>query len=447
MKERLERERLYLFSPYAVSVTRVEVEGLILAPMLEDAVRNAVRKNELLNVRVALSKNGEAYYETQIFDSNPNEIVKIYQNVYWKDLVKEQEKIAFDLDHGELVRFFFLKNEEKQEFVVIAHRLLGDGASIAFLIEDILYSLSDMKVAAKPYRKPVRANQTPKLSFMRKLQENKIRSQWQKEGAVFSQEEYYKLYADFWQKNTSYIQYETFYGDVLLRIAAFAKREGVSIGAAVLTAFAKASRELRHVQTQESTDERISKANEQADVKELQKQLSPENIFLEISSNREYKGIGDYAVHKRLSFLYEEEQSFAANAKRLDDMLKQAESTEEFEVISRFPKSFTDSIHFQEAGLYMSPDTEWLMKELGFGTSTPGMGVTNLAKVPIPVKYRSHTLKNYVYVPPMHTGARRTLGITIFGNVMNISLHVKQDAYLTNAKIFFQKGIEILRKL
>ena len=415
--------------------------------MLEDAVRNAVRKNELLNARVVLLENGEAYYETQVFDSNPNEVIKIYQDVYWKDLVKEQEKIAFDLDHGELVRFFFLENEEKQELVVIAHRLLGDGASIAFLIEDILDSLSDMKVAAKPYRKPIRTSKEPKLSFMRKLQEKRIRSQWQKEGAVFSQEEYYKLYADFWQKNTSYIQYETFYADALLRIAAFAKREGVSIGAVVLTAFAKASRELRHVQTQESTDERISKANEQADMKELQKQLSPENIFLEISSNREYKGIGDYAVHKLTASLYEEEQSFAANAKRLDDMLKQSDSTEEFQVISRFPKSLVDSIHFQAAGLYMSPDTEWLMKELGFRTDTAGMAVTNLAKVPIPAKYRSHTLKNYVYVPPMHMGARRTLGITIFGNVMNISLHVKQDEYLTNAKLFFQKGIENLRKL
>lgn len=447
MKERLERERLYLFSPYTVTVTRVEIEGLVLAEMLKDAVANAVRKNELLNARVTFSANGEAYYETQIFDSNPNEVIKICKDVYWKDLVKEQEKIAFDLDHGELVRFFYLQNEEKQELVIIAHRLLGDGVAIAFLIEDILYSLSDMQVTAKPYKKSFVIKEQEKLPFMRKLQENRIRNQWQKDGAIFSQEEYYKLHADFWQKNSTYIQYETFYSDALLHIAAFAKREGVTIGSVIMTAFAKASRELRHVQVEESMDDKIREMNERADMKALQKQMKNENIFLEISSSREYKGIGDYAIHKRVSYLYAEELSFAENAKKLDDALKQSDSMEDARIIARFPQSMTDSIHFQLAGLYMSPDTEWLMNELGYIADGAGLAVTNLAKVPITAKYRSHALKNYVYVPPLHPGARRVLGITIFGNVMNVCLHVCQDAYLTNAKLFFQKGIDTLREL
>lgn len=447
MKERLERERLYLFSPYALSITRVEIEGVVFIEKLQEAVIQAVRKNELLNVRVALSEKGEAYYETQIFDSNPNEVIKICKDVYWKDVVKEQEKIAFDLDHGELVRFFYLQNEEKQELVIIAHRLLGDGAAIAFLIEDILYSLSDMKVTAKPYKKSFVIKEQEKLPFMRKLQENRIRNQWQKDGAIFSQEEYYKLHADYWQKNSTYIQYETFYSDALLHIAAFAKREGVAIGSVIMTAFAKASRELRHVLAKESTDERIRKANERADIKELQKQLKNENIFLEISSSRDYKGIGDYAIHKRVSYLYQEELSFAENAKKLDDDLKQSESMEDARIIARFPQSMTDSIHFQLAGLYMSPDTEWLMNELGYMADGAGLAVTNLSKVPISAKYRSHLLKNYVYVPPLHPGARRVLGITIFGNAMNICLHVSQDTYLTNARLFFQNGIDTLREL
>ena len=181
---------------------------------------------------------------------------------------------------------------------------------------------------------------------MRKIQENRIRSHWQKEGTTFDQEEYYKLYADFWQKNSSYIQYETFYAAALLRIAAYAKQEKVSIGAVILTAFAKASRELRHVQAAESMDERVIKASEQADLKELQKHLHPESIYVEISSNREYKGIGDYAVKKKASYLYEEDLPFAENAKKLDALLKQSPNVEESNMIARFPKSLTDSIYF-----------------------------------------------------------------------------------------------------
>lgn len=419
MKEQLEKERLYLFSPFAVSVTRVEIEGILFIEKLQEAVSLAVQKNELLNARVALYENGEAYYETQIFDLNPNDMIRVYQNLYWKDLVKEQEKNAFDLDHGELVRFFLLQNDDKQELVVIAHRLLGDGASIAFLIEDIMCALSDQKLNAKPYKRPIAADTTGKLPFMRKIQENRIRSHWQKEGTTFGQEEYYKLYADFWQKNSSYIQYETFYAAALLRIAAYAKQEKVSIGAVILTAFAKASRELRH----------------------------PDSFYVEISSNREYKGIGDYAVKKKASYLYEEDLPFAENAKKLDALLKQSPNVEEANMIARFPKSLTDSIYFELSGLYMSPDTEWFMNELEITQDRACLAVTNLAKVPIPVKYKNLLLKNYVYVPPMHPGARRAIGIAIFGNAMNICLHVKQDEYLQNARLFFQKGIAVLRKL
>ena len=419
MKEQLEKERLYLFSPFAVSVTRVEIEGILFIEKLQEAVSLAVQKNELLNARVALYENGEAYYETQIFDLNPNDMIRVYQNLYWKDLVKEQEKNAFDLDHGELVRFFLLQNDDKQELVVIAHRLLGDGASIAFLIEDIMCALSDQKLNAKPYKRPIAADTTGKLPFMRKIQENRIRSHWQKEGTTFGQEEYYKLYADFWQKNSSYIQYETFYAAALLRIAAYAKQEKVSIGAVILTAFAKASRELRH----------------------------PDSFYVEISSNREYKGIGDYAIKKQASYLYEEDLPFAENAKKLDALLKQSPNVEEANMIARFPKSLTDSIYFELSGLYMSPDTEWFMNELEITQDRACLAVTNLAKVPIPVKYKNLLLKNYVYVPPMHPGARRAIGIAIFGNAMNICLHVKQDEYLQNARLFFQKGIAVLRKL
>ena len=141
MKQKLGRERLYLYSPFAASVTKVEIEGHVYIALLKDAISEAVCKNEILNARVVITKKGEAYFEDQFFETNPNETVKIYKDVDWRQVVKEQERIPFDFEQGELVRFFFLQNADKQELVIMAHRLLGDGASIAFLIEDIMRSL------------------------------------------------------------------------------------------------------------------------------------------------------------------------------------------------------------------------------------------------------------------------------------------------------------------
>ena len=90
MREHIDKERIYLFSPYAITATHVEIEGIIFEEKLRECVQLAVRRNELLNARVTLDDNGEAWYETQVFDSNPNEQLRRYHNAYWKDIVCEQ---------------------------------------------------------------------------------------------------------------------------------------------------------------------------------------------------------------------------------------------------------------------------------------------------------------------------------------------------------------------
>ena len=74
MKERIDKERLHLFAPRDILVTHVEVEGIIFIEKLKEAVKNAVARNEILNSRVVIEKDGNAYYETQKFDDNPNDM-------------------------------------------------------------------------------------------------------------------------------------------------------------------------------------------------------------------------------------------------------------------------------------------------------------------------------------------------------------------------------------
>ena len=297
------------------------------------------------------------------------------------------------------------------------------------------------------YKKPKRFKKEEKQSFMKKLHIKYICNQWEREGTAFSKDEYDKLYRDVWFKKVSYIQYETLYAEPLLRIGSYAKRQGVMIASVILTAFAKASRELRQMLPKESTDDRIARANEMLDMNEIQKLLRPDKFLLEISTNRDYKGIGDHAINKPFSYLYDSEISFAENVKKLDMQVRTAEYGQEEIIVEMFPKSMTDSIHFQLAGFYMSPETEWFIKELGYDPEGVSTAVTNLAKVPIPIKYKNLSLKNYIYIPPIHPGARRTIGIAIFGNAMNICLHAKMDDYLANAKLFFMNGIDILKDI
>ena len=193
MKERIDKERLHLFAPRDILVTHVEVEGIFFIEKLKEAVKNAVARNEILNSRVVIEKDGNAYYETQKFDDNPNDMVRVLHNVYWKDIVSEQESIAFDLDHGELLRFYYLMNEDKQEFLIIAHALAGDGASHGFFLNDVMRGLADMPVKAKPLTR-FQLSSLPKesrLSFMEKMKLSSTLRNWNKEGTDFTEEEYY----------------------------------------------------------------------------------------------------------------------------------------------------------------------------------------------------------------------------------------------------------------
>lgn len=439
MKERIEKERIHLFSPYAVMITHVEMVGVVFEEKLREAVKNAVRKNEILNARVVIEEDGSAYYETQKFDENPNETLRVLRNVYWKDIVKEQEKIAFDLDHGELLRIYYLINEEKQELLIIGHCLAGDAVSHAYFIEDIMKGMADIQVTAKPIQL-CRAGKLPKesaLSLGDRMQLKGISHNWKKEGIGFSEEEYYQLHTISWKEKETLIQYETFHKDALYRIAAFAQKQQVTVNSVILTAFAKASRELRSVAKSEGEQKTSSG-------------LKPDHIVLELCMRDAYQGMGDYAYPFDIAYLYDENLDFAQNVQKLHTKIHLNNPKEVYERtqwFSALPGTLVDSVYFELQERYVNPVTEAVMQRFGISARPKGMAVTNLVKVPIAPRYGGLTLKNYVYVAPLVPYARRVLGITMFQGTMNISFHVIKDSYLSNAKLFFQKGIACLREL
>ena len=463
MREHIDKERIYLFSPYAITATHVEIEGIIFEEKLRECVQLAVRRNELLNARVTLDDNGEAWYETQVFDSNPNEQLRIYHNAYWKDIVSEQEKTAFDLDHGELIRTFYIKNEDKQELLIIAHRLAGDGLSFAFFIEDIFRAMSGQKVAAKPFCRFKYDNTDNKQSLSVRMKLKQQLNIWKHEGTGFSEEDYYQLFTTVWKDKESYIAYETINSKQLYKIAAYAKKHEVTVNAVILTAFALAAKSLRSVQIKNISDNEKSKDgkrklfqghDENVAVGQMTNDtnvgFTPDKFSLEVSSRGNYRGVADCGVNMHFSFLYDEAYDFAQNVRLLQEKIPTEQSGEKdliSSLVSIFPGNMIDSIHFQLQDMYENPVTQWAMEQLGIKDKPKGIAVTNMTGMSILNKYGSILLRNYAYVPPMVPNARRIIGVTMFHGVMNISFRAMKDEYLQNAKLFFQKGIAFLREI
>lgn len=85
-----------------------------------------------------MKPDGAAYYERTPQSGCKVEIV---QND-WQEVIRQNEKIPFELEHGELIRCFIFPVGEKISFVIMAHHLAGDGKGIIYdtvKIEKIIF--------------------------------------------------------------------------------------------------------------------------------------------------------------------------------------------------------------------------------------------------------------------------------------------------------------------
>ena len=254
----------------------------------------------------------------------------------------------------------------------------------------------------------------------------------------FTEEEYYQLHAQAWRNKKTWIQYETFHKDALYRIALYAKNQQVTVNSVLLTAFARASRELRTAVV--------------VDAKGRQQEagLKPDQIAMVLSLRGEYDGMGDYEYTYPIEYLYDDTLDFAQNVKKLHSRIHLDNSKEKYQqlgLLGELPGELVDSVQFQLNGRYVNPVTETIMKRLGMGEAPKGMAVTNLVKVPLASRYGSLRLYNYVFVPPVTANARRIIGVTKFQGVMNLSFHAMDDEFTPNSRLFYQKSIAYLREL
>lgn len=144
---RVDKERLWVFAPVYLVVSKAEVEGDISIDQLREAIKTAVSAHELLQQKIILDEEWNAYY-------NPCEPFPFVIEEYdgdWREVVYAQEKIPYAIEKGEFIRFFLQKIPNGVSIMFVTHHLAGDGTSYAYLLQDILRAakeLSDVGHAA-----------------------------------------------------------------------------------------------------------------------------------------------------------------------------------------------------------------------------------------------------------------------------------------------------------
>ena len=389
MKEIL-TERQNLFEPNVYITMCVELTGKICPHQLTAAIKEAYKANEATMSRIVL-EHGTACYEklsvsgckTMITDKN------------WIDLVRENEKLPFEIDKGELVRAFIIPADTGTQIMIMAHHLAGDGKSIIYLIKDIMNALAKKTLTYKPLVL-LKKNSflDARLSVSAKLYARYCKRKWK--DCFFTWQDYYNIHHKYWETACSDIKYKTLSVSETEQIIEKAKQIGCSVNSYLVTLF-------------------------------LQKYQKKCEVGIPVSI-RESKNeaMSNLTSGIRIKHLFDTEKTFAENAVQVDAKIKSKLQSSRFfalQFLAELPMTLIDAVLLNTHDCYSDRLAKQTAKVMGYIGKTRDLGITNLTVLNLPVLYGNYKIKNIIFVPPAVSYAHNIIGISTINGKMTISFH------------------------
>lgn len=409
-------ERPNLFEPNDLIVFYVELDGAIPAENLTDAIKAAYAANEATMSKIVLEANGAAYYKKM---SHSGCKVAILRGD-WREAVRTNEKIPFDLKNGELIRCFLNSSEEKTDLVVMAHHLAGDGKAIVRFIEDVMEALSGASLTYRPMT-PLTKENIPKIGKYppaARLYPRLCNRKWRKMGSPsFSWEDYDRLYRRYWENASSYLDDKRLSEEETALVIRAAKRIGVSVNSYIITAFLRADGNFRNVGIPVSVRE-----NENSSMTNLT------------------SGI-------RILYSYHESSSFSENAKIIHRKVLTELKTHRWlplRFLSEFSPALIDGVLLHTYQCLDNPTIVRLAKVMGYtGERKRDVGITNLTVLDLPSNYGNTKIRKIIFIPPNVSYCNHVIGVSTFRGEMTLTYH-GTETDKEKQRSFFERGIRIL---
>lgn len=413
-------ERVNLFEPNVYIELLAQISGKPAVGGIETAIRAAFNANEATMSKIVLERDGTAFYEN-IQESG----CKIFvANKDWQEVLRENEKIPFNLKQGELMRIFIMPAEKNISLLIMAHHLVGDGKSITYFVEDIMKALAGEELQYKPLRLVTKDyfGKESRLPLLLRLYPNGFNKKWRKNGRNFNWEDYYKIHETYWKNRNSQVIYENLSYSEIDKIKSNAREIGITVNSYITTAFLMTDTKNSVVgfAVNARTDSNRSMSNQTTGIKIEQKYLHD----LSFAENAKL-------VHKKI----------------YQKLSKPAKKNFVLQFMPLLNPSLIDSVLLNKYGLYQNIISEKLTRIMGYSNDTlRHIGITNLTKLDIAADYGEYRIENILFIPPVVSYAKRIMGICTTESGMTISYHLMSDM---NEKVeceFFGRAIQNIRE-
>lgn len=396
-----------------------------------------MNNNEVLKTKVVLEEDGKAYF----IDTAKANYSIAESCIDWRTIVKEQEKIPFDIQNGEYLRFYIISNlrsdnetianigTETVTLLIIAHHLAGDGITFAYLLQDIMRVANGEKLEKKPVGLFDLSSlpRGSKLGFLMSLMLKVMNKQWKKSEKLFTFDEFKEMNSKYWSRHSSYVTTCAIAGGAYETLTAAAKNHSVSINSVITAAFIKAAYECGEKHAQD--------VGHAVSIRE-----------------KGYSGMGNFATGISIKYVYNDSKDFWQNAKSIHKLIyiKLNDDKKKYfllQFMGNITGTLCDAVYFSAVAGYDNKTALTFSKMFGYGGNPKGISITNLTKLPIENIYGNYEITDIVVIPPLVLNARRIIGIASLGNKMEISFSIEDDISKDSNVEYFKKAVNILQLL
>ncbi len=412
--KRINIDRSFLFTPSIYIMLRVKISGCKKYSNLEEAIRYSIKKFEAFQYRILQKEDGECYYvkNDKAREVNINRKEQ-YQST--QEFVNEQERIEFDLENGEFVRFVICRQGKDVFLDMVQHHVIGDGMSCLILLQEIMNNLSELEKGNRIFlskRKIIPLNfytektllQYTELSEQQKNLIDALNRKWRESNnKIFYFKDLHEFFYEYWQVNKTKVISLVFMEEQVTGFVEICKQHNVTVNNAIITLLYKIIKEKCRLSIQV-------------------------NLRME-----EKESIGNYVSGIIAESFYNEKLCFWDNVKNIQKVNSSMLSKRK-NILSKLlfqgcmDNSFIDAINFQTAGKWKSEVVDEYNSLIGRNRNSEFIITSNLGRKKIQEDYGNVKLEEVAFLSPIALGFDANIGIITVNGKMTISIQYHEKA-------------------
>lgn len=396
MRYIIETERENLFDVNMVIAMRVRIEGEVLFGQLEKAFNKAIAVYEILNSKVVIEENGDAFY---VDCEDPQSSIK-ETSLGFEEIINANERIRFRIEEGEYIRAFL----SPDGIVFLMHHLGGDGKSLLYFIETFLSIYAGEEISFVPFANlPV--NALPKDSELPDLYKSFVKywnKRWAKIKRVFTYADMDEAYGKFWNDHKTKTVVDEYDKDTLKELLAKSKEAGCSLTSYLVALW-------------------IKDMPFKADVG-----------FAVDGRLNDTRCMGNFATGIHISYRYNSRLSIGENAVKINKLMKKNLESPKMRYsvlhfIGNIDPALIDTLSLESAGTYHTRTTSIFAEVMNYGKKKKDLSITNLMRSDIRTEYGYLRLSDIAFVPPVVSYGKNLIGIITVNDKMLVTHHTMES--------------------